>query len=185
MSKEVLTLQLSDIDIGLLKEIPFEFSRNNRFLVYKREDDRLFGLVCDDNGIFALRDMAKKLGLDCKYGFCPEDTLLSLLNQAYSLVPSAETVMGEISGEDLKMFSQSAELPRDLLELKDEAPVIKLLNALFLEAVKERASDIHIEPYERELEVRFQDRRNIEKTHNPAQDNSGRPYLTHKGARQP
>jgi general secretion pathway protein E len=155
VSREVLSLQLSDIDVGVLKEVPYEFSRNNRLLVYKREDNRLFGLVCDDNGIFALLDIAKNLGLDSEYGFCPEETLLSLLNQAYSLVPSAETVMGEISGEDLKMFSQSAELPKDLLELKDEAPVIKLLNALFLEAVKERASDIHIEPYERELEVRF------------------------------
>ncbi len=155
MNQEASSLRLSDIDIGLLKEAPFEFARNNRFLLIKRDDNRLSGLVCDDNGIFALRDIADRLRLEYDYQACPEERLLSLLHQAYSLIPSAETVMGELSGEDLKIFSQSSELPRDLLELRDEAPVIKLLNALFLEAVKERASDIHIEPYERELEVRF------------------------------
>ena len=43
----------------------------------------------------------------------------------------------------------------DLLDAEDEAPVIKLVNTLFLRAIKERASDIHIEPYERELIIRF------------------------------
>ncbi|MFZ2196569.1 MAG: hypothetical protein WAV13_02465, partial [Thermodesulfovibrionales bacterium] len=73
MSREVLSLQLSDIDVGVLKEVPYEFARNNRLLVYKREDNRLFGLVCDDNGRFALLDIAKNLGLDSEYGFCAEE----------------------------------------------------------------------------------------------------------------
>jgi len=79
-------------------------------------------------------------------GFSLRRRFWSLLKQAYSLVPSLETVMGRFSGEDLKMFSQSAELPKDLLELKDEAPGNKIApNALFLEAVR-RGPRLHIEP---------------------------------------
>ena len=148
-------LRLEDIELSALKKLPYEFAKSNKMFLFKEDDERVYGVVCDENGVFALKDVAKNLGKEISYRKLEENILVSLLNQAYSLVSSAETVMGEISGEDLKIFSSDAELPKDLLELKDEAPVIKLLNALLLEAVKERASDIHIEPYERELEVRF------------------------------
>lgn len=148
-------IKVEDVDLSLLKEIPYDFSKNNKLLVFKNDDEKLYAVVCDDNGVFALRDVAKKFGKDFEFIKTNEEELFFILNQAYSLVSSAETVMGEISGDELKIFSSDAEIPKDLLELKDEAPVIKLLNALLLEAVKERASDIHIEPYERELEVRF------------------------------
>ncbi len=148
-------IKLNDIDLNVLKRVSYDFAKNNRIILFREDDDRIYAMVCDENGIFALKDVAKNAGKAYEYVMEEEEALFALLNQAYSLVSSAETVMGEISGEDLKIFSSEAELPKDLLELKDEAPVIRLLNALFLEAVKERASDIHIEPYERELEVRF------------------------------
>ena len=47
------------------------------------------------------------------------------------------------------------EEPRDLLESDDEAPIIRLVNSLLFQAAKDRASDIHIEPFERDLAVRF------------------------------
>ena len=53
------------------------------------------------------------------------------------------------------MLAHEWEEPKDLLELTDEAPIIKLLNSLLFQAVKEKASDIHIEPYERNVSVRF------------------------------
>jgi general secretion pathway protein E len=68
---------------------------------------------------------------------------------------SAEEVMDTITGEDLSSVATEFETPKDLLELTEEAPIIKLLNAVLLQAVKERASDIHIEPYEKELDVRL------------------------------
>ena len=51
--------------------------------------------------------------------------------------------------------TELANEPKDLLESDDEAPIIRLVNSLLLQAVKDRASDIHIEPFERELAVRF------------------------------
>lgn len=148
-------IDISDIDLNLLREIPYKYQKNNKILIYNRDDEKIFALIADDNGIFALRDYAKRLGLSFEYQRVKESEIFSLLNEAYSLVSSAKTVMGEIEEEGLAGLRQYGEIPKDLLELKDDAPIIKLLNALFLEAVKERASDIHIEPYEKELEVRF------------------------------
>ncbi len=146
---------IEDIDLAILREIPYKYLKSNKLLIYKREDDRVHGLVVDENGILALKDFSKKLGIGYEYKEIDEKEILSLLNEAYSLVSSAQNVMGEIEEEGFSGLAQYGELPKDLLELKDDAPIIKLLNALFLEAVKEKASDIHIEPYERELEVRF------------------------------
>jgi len=60
-------------------------------------------------------------------------------------------------GEELDLFQVAQQLsePEDLLESDDDAPIIRLINALFSEAIKENASDIHIEPYESRLVVRF------------------------------
>jgi len=63
--------------------------------------------------------------------------------------------MDNITGEDLSSVATEFEKPKDILELTEDAPIIRLLNAILQQAVKERASDIHIEPYEKELEIRM------------------------------
>ena len=64
-------------------------------------------------------------------------------------------MLQELQGEDLSTIATELNDPKDLLDLSDEAPVIRLLNSILSEAVKERVSDVHIEPYERDLLVRF------------------------------
>ena len=86
----------------------------------------------------------------------PAQTVLESINHLYSRVSdTAHEVVQELEGEDLSTIATELNEPRDLLDLTDEAPVIRLLNSILFQAVKERASDIHIEPYERELDVRF------------------------------
>ena len=63
------------------------------------------------------------------------------------------------------------------MELTDEAPVIRLLNSILFQAVKERASDIHIEPFERELEVRFRIDGLLYKMLSPRQGDPGGAHL--------
>ena len=86
----------------------------------------------------------------------PPATVLDAINRLYArLSGSAQEVVEELEGEDLSTIATELSVPKDLLELTDEAPVIRLLNSIIFQAVKERASDIHIEPFEREVEVRF------------------------------
>jgi len=80
-----------------------------------------------------------------------------LLRERYERSSSdAMQLMGDMGGEeDLDSVARSLAEPEDLLETEDDAPIIRLINALLTEAVKENASDIHIEPYESRLTVRF------------------------------
>ncbi|MBX9818776.1 MAG: Flp pilus assembly complex ATPase component TadA [Burkholderiaceae bacterium] len=69
---------------------------------------------------------------------------------------SAATVMHEVQGEaDLSRMMQELPAVEDLLETADDAPIIRMLNALLTQAARDGASDIHIEPYERHSSVRF------------------------------
>ncbi|TMP35929.1 type II secretion system protein GspE, partial [Pseudoalteromonas citrea] len=71
---------------------------------------------------------------------------------------SSETQqMMEDIGNEMDLFSLAEELPQteDLLAADDDAPIIKLINAMLSEAIKEGASDIHIETFEQELVIRF------------------------------
>jgi general secretion pathway protein E len=121
----------------------------------RKEEDKLLGAVADSRGIFALRDLARKLDLKPHPIQADEKIILDAINRIYSQTSRVNEVMGDIKGEDLSMIATEFESPQDLLELTEEAPIIRLLNALLMEAVKEKASDIHIEPYEKGIDVRF------------------------------
>jgi general secretion pathway protein E len=144
-----------DVDLSLLKEVPLSFARGNLVMPIKREDGGLIGAVSDGKGMLALRELAKRLGLRPKAVSMEAGALAELINRYYGQIGSAEEVMENIRGEDLAAVATEFERPRDILELTEDAPIIRLLNALLQQAVKERASDIHIEPYEKELEVRL------------------------------
>jgi general secretion pathway protein E len=144
-----------DVEPALLKNIPHSFVKNNQIFPIRRHDSELIGAVADEKGILALAEASSMLGLKPKALRAPAGVILDAINRYYGQMGSAEEVMDTISGEDLLSVATEFETPKDLLELTEEAPIIRLLNALLLQAVKERASDIHIEPYEKELEVRL------------------------------
>jgi general secretion pathway protein E len=85
------------------------------------------------------------------------DAFEDLLRQRFEGGPStAMQMMGGFEDEtDLAHLAQDLPEPSDLLESDDHAPIIKLINAILTQAVKENASDIHIEPFENRLVVRF------------------------------
>ena len=144
-----------DVEVLLLNNISLGFVKNNQIFPIRRSDSELVGAVADEKGLLALYEAAKVLGLKPRALKAPAGVILDAINRFYGQMGSAEEVMDTISGEDLSSVATEFEAPKDLLELTEEAPIIRLLNALLLQAVKERASDIHIEPYEKELDVRL------------------------------
>ncbi len=144
-----------EIELSLLEKIPLSFVKGNVVLPLRRQKDELLAAVADNQGAFALRDMARAYNLKPRTVYAPREVILDAINRIYSRTSRVNKVMGDIKGEDLSMVATEFESPKDLLELTEEAPIIRLLNALLMEAVKERASDIHIEPYEKGIDVRF------------------------------
>lgn len=121
----------------------------------RKEDGTLLGAVADEKGSLALLELSKHLGLKPGPLKAPLNIVADAINRFYGQIGSAEEVMDNIAGEDLSSVANEFERPKDILGLTEDAPIIRLLNALLLQAVKERASDIHVEPYENELDVRL------------------------------
>ncbi len=149
------TIKDEEIEFSILKDVPLSFVKGNVFIPLRRQDGELLAAVADNRGLFALRDLARSLNLKPHPFMAEGKIILDAINRIYSQTSRVDEVMGDIKGEDLSMIATEFESPKDLLELTEEAPIIRLLNALLMEAVKEKASDIHIEPYEKGIDVRF------------------------------
>lgn len=144
-----------DVEHSLVKEIPLSFAKGNMIMPLRRRDGSLSAAVADERGLLALHELSKHFGLRPLPLTSPAGVIIDAINRFYGQVGSAEEVMDNITGEDLSSVATEFEKPKDILELMGEAPIIRLLNAILQQAVKERASDIHIEPYEKELDIRM------------------------------
>ncbi|MBM4141213.1 MAG: type II secretion system protein GspE [Nitrospira sp.] len=149
------TIKDEDVELSLIKDVPHSFAKGNLIMPLRKEDGVLLAAVADEKGILALLELSKRLGLKPLPLSASPGVIIDAINRFYGKMGSAEEVMDNITGEDLSSVATEFEKPRDILELTEEAPIIRLLNALLQQAVKERASDIHIEPYEKELDVRL------------------------------
>lgn len=146
----------SEIDPALLKNLPLAFARNNLLLPMKEVDGVLHVAVGDPTNMLALDELRGVFHLPVRAVAVPRQTVIDAINRIYSRMSgSARDVVEELEGVELSTIATEFNQPRDLMDLADEAPVIRLLNSILFQAVKERASDIHIEPFEKELEVRF------------------------------
>jgi general secretion pathway protein E len=144
------------VDTALLKRLPLAFARRNLILPLRDEGGRLLVAIADPANLLALDELRGLFEMPVDGVVVPPTVLVEAVNRLYSkLSGSAQEVVEELEGEDLFTIANEFNKPKDLLDLADEAPVIRLLNSIMFQAVKERASDIHIEPFERELEVRF------------------------------
>ena len=145
----------NDVDMALLREVPYFFARNNLVMPLRKREGFFVAAVAEDNGLLAASELARKYGLSLYPLKAGRGVVIDAISKFYGQIGTAEEVMDNIAGEDLSSVATEFEKPRDILELTEDAPIIRLLNALFQQAAKERASDIHLEPYEKELEVRM------------------------------
>jgi general secretion pathway protein E len=145
-----------DVDTSLLKQLPLAFARNNLLLPLRIDDGTLLVAAGDPANLLALDELQGLFAMPAQAVAVPRQVVVDAINRLYTrLSGTAQDVVEELEGEDLSTIATEFNQPKDLMDLTDEAPVIRLLNSILFQAVKERASDIHIEPFERELEVRF------------------------------
>jgi general secretion pathway protein E len=145
-----------EIKLDLIKDLPIQFAK--RFFLLPVEDKNGVVVVAcaDPLNFYALDDLGQLLGRQILPVLTAEDTVLEAINEVYDrAAESAERAMDGLNEEGLGALAQEFEEPEDLLDASDEAPIIRLVNSLCFQAVKERASDIHIEPFERDVSVRF------------------------------
>jgi general secretion pathway protein E len=103
-----------------------------------------------------LENLAKLLSCHVKPLFAPREEILRTINAAYQQqTGQAQRVIEELDRSEVLREAEAAASNEDLLDVSGRAPVIKLVNLMLFEAVKRRASDVHVQPYEDRLVVRY------------------------------
>ncbi len=136
----------------------FAYAKRHGVLVTGIADDRVDVKVRPDVSMTALAELRRALGRPLQVERIPAEQFDTELASAYQKGSSqAALAMEDISesGEDLFKVAQALPEPEDLLDSEDDAPIIRLINAILTEAIKENASDVHIETYETRMVVRF------------------------------
>ncbi|QSX37435.1 type II secretion system ATPase GspE [Shewanella sedimentimangrovi] len=137
--------------------LPFAFAHRYGLVLAKGEADALTLFHTDKTPLTALLEVRRYAGQVLPLVKLAQNAFEAKLTQAYQANSSEAQQLMEDIGNEMDLFTLAEELPQteDLLEGDDDAPIIKLINALLSEAIKEEASDIHIETYEKQLVVRF------------------------------
>ena len=138
--------------------LPYGFARKHGILLKKSDNDSAEIILREDASLTALGEVRRELGCGASLARISTAEFESLLAETYSHGGdgSAAEIL-EDAGQDIDLSQLMTELPpvADLLESQDDAPIIRMINALLTQAVRERASDIHIEPYEKSSVVRL------------------------------
>ena len=155
-----INLSYFEIDPAVVKLIPFETAKRYQILPLSRVGASLTIAMVDPTNVFAMDDIKFMTGFNIEPVVASESSILAGIDKAYGGkeedLESVMQSMSELNESDVELQAEEQQLELSELEkAADEAPVVKLVNVVLSDAVKRGASDIHIEPYEKEFRVRF------------------------------
>lgn len=139
-----------------LRRLPFAFARRHGVLLVEAEGEPRLALLRSTK-LAVLQEAQRMLGACLPVQWLSEADFDEALAAAYQHDSSEAMLMVEGLGEgmDLNSLAEHVQQTEDLLEQEDDAPIIRLINALLGEAIKQNASDIHVETFEKRLVIRF------------------------------
>jgi len=156
-----INLKFYEVDASVIKLVPQETAIRYQIVPLSRVGSTLTIAMTDPTNVFAMDDIKFMTGFNVEPVVASESAISEAIGKFYGSIETGEEidkVMKDLAGDeaDLELAAEEAEM--DLAELEkaaDEAPIIKLVNLILTDAVKRGASDIHVEPYEKEYRVRF------------------------------
>ncbi|MBM7114747.1 type II secretion system ATPase GspE [Archangium primigenium] len=148
---------VEEVNADVIKRVPINFAKSARILPLFEEDGAVVLAVADPLDTTVLDHVRMLLGQDVHPRIALGSTITDAINSVYDRATNeAEQLVDELHAQNLDSIAQEIDEAKDILDDEgDEAPIIRLVNSVLFRAAKERASDIHIEPMERELMVRF------------------------------
>ncbi len=137
-------------------KVPVQFARNYYLVGIGRADGSMQVATASPLDAYPMDDLAGMLGCELEPVLAPRTEITSLINKAYKNKQDiVQESIGELEEGDLMSLAEGVEIGEDILDTANKAPIIKLVNMLFFQALKMRASDIHLQPFEDRLQVRY------------------------------
>ena len=157
------TILPEQLNTQLVRKVPLEFLKEQYAIPIMLENGQVAIALADPLNIEAYDAILIILGQPCTRVICPASEIEQAISSCYYQNTSLGSNNEELSKQDLPSNNNDNDIDEtfvqtraeDLLNIANEAPVIKLVNKIFFQAVHSRASDIHIEPYETTARVRF------------------------------
>ncbi len=151
-----VNLEEYEIDADILKLVSKEQCEKHKVIPVSRAGSSLIVAMADPTNLNAIDDLKFLTGYNIEPVIASEGAILQNVEKYYNQGPSYDEVMAGFEESEIEFTGEEEEL--NLLELEkqsEDAPVIRLVNMILLNAIKKGASDIHIEPYEKKLRVRY------------------------------
>ena len=145
-----------EVDPAVIQLIPEEVAVKHTVLPVNRAGSTLILATADPSNIFAIDDIKFLTGYNIEVVVASEEAIKRAIDRFYDQTSSLDDVMADFDDSDLEVIQDDDDL--DISELareSEDAPVVKLVNLILTDAIKKLASDIHIEPYEKEYRVRY------------------------------
>ena len=149
----LVDLSETQVDVETLRRLPAKLLYRKNLVPIARDDGTLTVATSDPYDLYVFDELRLLTGLSVQPALAREEDIAKVIKKHYGV--GGDTVEDMMGAEGLEVVSETDTDNEDLLEMAQEASVIKLVNEILLEAVNERASDIHIEPYEHTLSVRY------------------------------
>ncbi len=150
-----ISLSNYQIDTTVLSTVPENLAREYKLIPLFKIGSTLTVGMADPLDVFAIDEISRESKLEVEPAICSEDEIIQTIDHYYGSTSSMDEVV-QIIQDDESIVDRISDDDIDLRDIGvDDAPIIKLVNLLFSQAVKDKASDIHVEPEEDKLIVRF------------------------------
>ncbi len=146
-----------DVDPQVFKYIPVEIARKYKIFPLRRRGRTLVVAMSDPTDYTIVDNLKFITGYEIEPVLSTETSIMRAIDQYYGAEDKLKEILESLKEAEgnLEVMEEEETSPETAAALVEEAPVVKLVNGIIIEAVKRRASDIHIEPYERFVRVRF------------------------------
>ena len=145
-----------DIDPQVTKLVSAEVVKKYQLIPISRAGSTLIVAMSDPSNIFAIDDLKFMTGYNVEVVVATEANIRVAIDRCYDQTASFDDVIGSFEDIDLELVDDDEQVDLSALEkASEDAPVVKLVNLILTDAIRKRASDIHIEPYEKSFRVRY------------------------------
>ena len=145
-----------EIDAAVIKVIPAEVVQKYQLVPVNRAGATLIVAVSDPSNLLAIEDIKFMTGYNVEMVVASERDIKAAIDKHYDQSASLADVMGDLDVEDFEIVGDDDDVDVSSLErATEEAPVVKMVNAILQDAIRKKASDIHVEPYEKLFRVRY------------------------------
>ncbi len=142
--------------LELAHRLPISFAKKNEIAPVKIEDGRIVALTSRPLGHHAVTDLRGIFTMPVTLTVADPEVVMEFINRLYEITAgSAQDMLGEVDSPNLQSIAHELEGATDILDTDEESPIVRLLNSLLQQAIKEKASDIHIEVFADSLAVRM------------------------------